>query len=82
MQTWAPGLRRPSGRPRLVTTPRVQGEGSRDSRSFRAWPRGTLAAAVFPLPELTTWTLPSAQEAGGCSLEPKRGGPSSSGVRS
>ena len=69
MQTWAPGLWRPSGRPRLVTAPRVQGEGSRDSRSFQAWPRGTHAAAVFPSLELTTWTPPSAQEAGGCGLE-------------
>lgn len=69
MQTWAPDLRCPSGGPRLVTAPRVQGEGSRDSRSFWAWPRGTHAAAVFPSPELTTWTPPSVQEAGECGLE-------------
>lgn len=48
----------------------VQGEWSRDSPSFPAWPRGThTAAAVSPSPELTTWTAPRAQVSGECGLE-------------
>lgn len=70
MQTWAPGFQRPSGGLRLVTAPRVQGEWSRESPCFWAWPRGIhTAAAVSPLPELTTWTPPRAQVAGERGLE-------------
>ena len=69
-QTSHAGFQHPSGGPRLVTAPRVQGEWSRDSPCFRAWPRGVhTAAAVSPLPELTTWTPPRAQVAGECGLE-------------